>query len=627
MLQAIRSKASSLIVKLLFGVLVISFGIWGIGDIFRSRGVTSTVATVGDRKIDVQELSLAVRQDAERWRQQLRGVTLDAEQLKQLGVVDGALQRLINHELTELEIRRLRLAMGDDTIDRLIRSNPAFHNASGVFDPQAYQQYVASQHMTPQQFRNSLRGDLVRQQLAQAVVGGVAPPAELLDTLYRNRAERRTAEVLVLPQSAAPAPVTPTDAEVQGFYEEHKLDFQIPELRSFSLGVLLLDDVAAEIQVPEEKLREEYQSRIADFQAPERRSFQQILLPDEAKAKEAEAQLAQGKDFAAVAKDVAGAAADTLDIGEFKREDLPPQLGDPAFALKQGESTAAIQDPLGWHILHLTAINPAETQPFDAVKDKLAKEMARDLAGDRIEKTRGKIEDALAGGTAFAEVAQRFGLKQSKLAAVDANGHGSDGKPVELPATGADILKTAFATEKGQMSSLNELGDNGYYVLQVNEVTPAKVKPLDTVKAQVIELLQSEKRDAALAALAKETADQVNAGKKLAAIGGPRKLTPYTTEPLARSGGDAKLPASVVTAIFGAKPGTAVFGKGTDSYIVAQVKDVLPADSAKDEKDVAQFADRLIAPAMREDMLQEFDQALRKRYPVQIDDSAVARAF
>src|SRR5260370_1123534 len=37
MLQAIRSKAGSLIVKILFALLIVSFGVWGIGDIFLQR--------------------------------------------------------------------------------------------------------------------------------------------------------------------------------------------------------------------------------------------------------------------------------------------------------------------------------------------------------------------------------------------------------------------------------------------------------------------------------------------------------------------------------------------------------------------------------------------------------------
>ncbi len=431
----------------------------------------------------------------------------------------------------------------------------------------------------------------------------------------------------MLPLTAAADPGTPGEADLQAFYEKHQDDFRVPELRSFHLGVLLLDDVAGEIKVPDDKLHDEYQSRAAEFHTPEQRRFEQILLPDEAKAKEAAAALVQGKDFAEVAKDVAGAAPDTLDLGFFKKDDLPPQLADPAFALKQGEVSQPIQDGLGWHILRLTEVKPEETQPFDSVKDKLAQEIARDMAADQIEKLRGKVEDALAGGAALAEVAQRFGLKQSTIDSVDANGRGADGKPVELPGTSADILKTVFETPAGQTSQLNELGDAGYYVLQVDTVTPATVKPLDAVKPQVVELWQQEKRDGALAQLAKEIADQVTAGGKLADIAAQRKLQTFTTAPLTRAGGDAKLPPSLVASLFGAKPGAAVFAQGTDGYVVAQVKEVIPADPAKDAAQVAQFSERLVSPGMRDDMLQQFDKALRQRYPVSIDPAVVARAF
>lgn len=634
MLQAIRSKASSLVAKILFGLLIVTFGIWGIGDIFRNRGADTTVATVGGRKIDVSELTLAVRQEEAQWRQMLRGQQLNAEQLKQFGIVDAALQRLINRGLVDLEIGRLRLAVSDEALNQLIRTNRAFLNEHGVFDPERYRQLVAGQHhMSTQQFEAGLRSDMMRVQLNEAIVDGVSPPAGLVDALYRSRAERRTADIVSLPPSAAGAPAAPDDAEIEAFYEQHKASFTVPELRSFTIGLLQLDDVAAQIKIPEEKLHEEYQGRIAEFHTPEQRRFQQILLTDEAKAREAAAQLAAGKDFAQVAKDVAGAAPETLDLGFFKKDELPPQLGEAAFALRQGASSEPIQDPLGWHILRVTEIKLAETQPFDAVKDKLAKEDARELAGDRIGKLANEIEDALAGGATFADVAQRFDLKQSKLENVDEAGHGPDGQAVELPQGAGAALATAFKTEAGQASQLNELGSeeaassDGYYLVQVDKVTPQSVKPLEQVKAQVAQLWQQQQREAALEKLAKEIVDEVKGGRKLADIAAQRKLAVFSSAPLQRTGGDPKVPPALVAGIFGAAPGTAVFAKANDGYAVAQVKEVLAPDAAQEGKEVAQFSDRLLAPQMRDDMLQEFERALRGRYPVSIDPSAVARAF
>jgi peptidyl-prolyl cis-trans isomerase D len=626
MLQAIRSKASSFVVKLLFGILVVSFGIWGIGDIFRNRGLDTTVATVGSKKIDAQTLNQEVRREAERLRAALRGAQLEPEQLKQFGIVDTSLQRLINRDLVDLEIDRLELALSDDAVRQAIVANPAFHNQTGQFDRILYKQLIANQRMSEAQFEHQLRDDMVRVELNAAIGDGVSAPAELVDTLYKSRAERRVAEVAMVPASAVPAPGTPSDADVAKTYEQHQDQFRVPELRSFSAALLLLDDIAAGITVPDDKLREEYQNRISEFHTLEQRHLQQILLSDEAKAKEAEAALAAGKDFAQVAQEFAGAAADSLDLGFTTREEMPPALGDAAFALKPGEVTKPIEDSFGWHIVRLVEVKPEETQPFEAVKEKLAKEVARDMAGDQIAKLANQVDDAVAGGTPFPEIVQRFGLKLTKLENVDAGGRNAEGKPVDLPQGGDAILRTAFSTAAGQTSQLNELGESGYYMVQIEKVTPSTVKPLDEVREQVVALWQQETRDAALASLAKEIAGEVGEGKSLADVAKARSFQTFTTQALPRSGGDPKVPPVLVARLFEAKPSGVVSAKGDDGYLVAQLKEIQPPDPTTQAAGTARLSQQLGAQ-MQDDLLRQYDQALRDRYPVSIDQAAVARAF
>jgi peptidyl-prolyl cis-trans isomerase D len=629
MLQAIRSKASSVVAKLLFGLLVVSFAVWGIGDIFRNRGVDTTVATVGGRKIDVSELKQQARKDEERWRQRLNDPRIDFRELdRQHQIVDNALQGLVQRALVDLEIDRLRLAVGEDTVDQLIRTNRAFLDERGVFDPKRYRDVVAQQRMSAPQFKAALRSDLIRLHLDQAIIAGVKPPAELIDVLYRLRAERRVADVVALPASAIADPGTPGDDEITAYYEAHKGDFEVPPLISFTVGLSRVDDVAATMSAPEDKLREEYSTNLAKYYTPEKRRLQQILLTDDAKAKEAEGQLAEGKDFVAVAKDVAQRDEKDLDIGFFAKEDLPPLLGDPVFALKLGEITPPLQDPLGWHILRVGEITPEHTEPFEAVKDALAKDVARDMAGDRIAKQEGQIEDAAASGASFADLVQRFNLKSVTIENVDAKGLGRDGARVALPPESNDMLERAFTTDVGQMSQIGQLADNaGDYLLRVDSVTPKTTKPLEEVKARVVQRWQQEKRNLALVALAKGVAGEVKDGTTLADVAAAHQLTPFTTEPLTRSARNPKVPPTLLAAIFNAKPGTAVFAGAGETYLVAELKDVLPPDPAQAEKDVAGFADQLIAPGMRDDLLQEFDQALRRHFPVSVDQPAIDRAF
>jgi peptidyl-prolyl cis-trans isomerase D len=626
MLQAIRSKASSLVVKLLFGLLVISFAIWGIGDIFRSRGVDSTVATVGDHKIDVSELNQAMRDAVEQLRSMFRGAPIDVEQLKQHGFGDEVLQRLVNRELVDLEIGRLGLAVDRETVFKAIRADPAYHNSDGIFDPQVFRYQLEQKHQTEAQLQATVNADLTRSQLISAVVSGVSVPDELAETLSKLRDERRVAEIATLPGSAAGTPPAPSDDDLAKTYEQHKGAFRVPELRSFTLGVLSLDDIAAKNKPSDEQLRDAYKERSAEFTTPERRHLQQMLLSDEAKAKEAEDALAQGKDFLAVAKDVAGMQEANVDLGAFTRDELPAKLADPVFGLKLNEATQPIQDEVGWHILRVSEIKPEETKPFDEIKDQLSKEVARDAAGNDIAKTANQIDDKMAGGASFADVAEAFHLKTSTVENVDANGHDAAGKPVELPQPGDAVLRAAFGTEQGQASPLSELGENGYFLVQVDKVTPETYKPPAEVHDQLLAFWQADWRDKSLEKQANEIAEQVNGGGTLDAIAAQRKLQTVTSKPLQRSGGDATVPPAAVAKIFEAKPGTAVVARGADGYVVAVVKEVLPPDPAQEGAQQARLSQQL-TPDLQQDMFEEFDKALRSRYPVSINPDNLARAF
>src|ERR1700746_2458075 len=105
MLQAIRSKAGSFIVKALFGLLILTFGIWGIGDIFRNRSSDTVIATVGSQSIRAEELQTALRRAIEQLSARF-GAAIDLQRAKQLGLVDQTLSQLIDRSLVDQEVAR-----------------------------------------------------------------------------------------------------------------------------------------------------------------------------------------------------------------------------------------------------------------------------------------------------------------------------------------------------------------------------------------------------------------------------------------------------------------------------------------------------------------------------------------
>ena len=619
MLQAIRSKAETYIIKVLFALLTASFALWGIGDIFRNWGIDTSVAKVGSRDIGVDQVSKEARAEIDQLRQVLPN-GIDADQAKQLGILNTAVERIISGTLLDLETQRLHLLVSNDAIRQTIMNDPTFKGQQGSFDRARYIQLLAANQLNESTYEASVRTQMIRNQLTDAVSDGMSPPAAMIDALYRSRAERRIADIVTLTPTAVPAAPTPTDDQISAYYDAHKDAFRSPEERAITIATLRLDDVASTITVTPEKLKAEYDSRQGDYQQAEQRDIQQMLLPDEATAKAAKAQLDSGKDFASVAKTLANADAASTDLGWVKKDDLPEQLGGVAFSMPKGKASDPVQTTFGWHILMVTDIKQAATQSLDSVKDALTKDIQRDSAGDTIAKTANDIDDASAGGAAFEQIVQKFGLKTQTIATLDAQGRGADGKPVDLPQPSDAVLQAAFTAGQNETSPLSELGEDGYFLVHVDKVTPAEVRPLADAKKDVIVAWQAEQQKTALEKLAASMVGDVNGGKSLKDVAAAHKLTMTTSEPLSRTSDAPTAPPSLIAALFGAKPNGAVSAASGDNVVVAQLKSVQPADPAQDQAGVKQLTDQLSA-SMKSDMLDAYTRTLRTTFPVQINQT------
>lgn len=625
MLQLIRSKAASLVVKILFALLIVTFGIWGIGDVLLKTTTDTTVATVGGSKISAQQLDQEVRAEITR----LRGVfggNFDVEQAKQLGIVDQQLDALVNDTLINLEVDRLKLAVGDQGVRDYITANQMFKNPAGQFDPGRYQAILAQNRLTPQQYEARVHADLVRGALVDAVGAGGVAPKPLVDALYRIRAEKRVADTVLIPFSSVTDVGEPTEAELADFHDKHQDQFRAPELRSFTVGYLTLDDLAKTIKPTAEEVSAEYQKRIEEFKTPERRHLEQILVSDQAVADQAEAALKGGRSFATVAKDVAKLPTGPIDLGTIAQSDLPEEVGGTAFKLSQDGISDPIKSPFGWHIVHVLSIEPPKTETFDSVKTQIANQLARDQAEDQMSRLSNKVDDALAGGADLQKVASDVGLTLVKVTGTDQAGHSVDGKPVTIPQPASDILATAFSTDQGQTSGVTDTQDGGLYVVHVDQVTPTTVRPLGDVRDQVLKAWLQEKRVEAVAKRAKEILDAVNGGLALKDVAAQQKLTVTTTPQLQHTGQDGGLPQSLVAKIFDLKPRQAASGEAADGVYVAQLTGVIAADPASSQPQVQQLQ-RQLNGAMQADLLTEFERGLRQRFPVSINQAKVDSAF
>lgn len=629
MLQSIRSKATSWVIKVLFILLIASFAIWGIGDIFRGPGQQATVAKVGDTTISVAELNAEFRTQLDRLRPVFGG-QLDADKARQLGLLDRSLDMLVGEALLQQEIRRLGIAVPEDSLRQRIGQVPGFRNEAGQFDPNRFRSILRQNGRSEAEFFATLRRDMTRDQLAGTLAAGVRAPATMSDTIYRFRNERRVADYVVVEAAKMPEPKAPEEAEQKAFLEQHKERFSTPEYRAFDLVRIDPAKLAADFKVPDDRLKEAYEQRLSEFKHPERRDVLQMAFKDEETAKRAADELAQGKDFLAVAKDVAGQGEDIVKLGLVARADLAkllPELAGPTFDLQAGAVTPPIKTALGWNIVKVDQIEPARTESFEEARPRLLAELAREASPDAVTRLANKFEDERAGGGTIEEAAKRAGLEAVRIAAMDREGRGPDGQPVAGLPPGGAVERAVFDTAVNNDSPMVETSDGGVVFFRVSQATPPAVKPFEQVRDQLVQAIVAERRLTAAREAAEAIRDKVKAGTALATAAG-EGLEVKTTAPFTRDDRAAfSRPAlSLVAELFKLKPGDATVSQSGSGYIVAQLKTVTPADPAADAAGLTQVADSL-RQSLGTDVYAQFNSALRDRYGVDVKQAVIDKMF
>lgn len=628
MLQAIRTRAGGIIVKVLFALLIFSFGFWGIytrSPFFQDKSPDAVVATVGDREIHADAVQASLQPTLERLRAQLGG-QLDQAMVKKLGVVDAVVGQLVDRDLLAQEVGHLRLDLSDDVVRNAIMSNPAFIGPDGKFNREQFSQALAANRTSEDQLIARLRQEIPRGDLLQAITAGVVVPRPVIDAVYRFRNETRVADIVAIPLGAAGQTPAPSDEQLEKFYKDNPDMFRAEEYRSFTMASLGVGDLTGDIKIEPDKLKAAYEERKDDFQLPEERDVEQILAPSEDKAKAVEAALAGGTDFQKAATDIAGQDPSTIDLGLVKPDDLPKELADQAFALPVGKASEPIKTELGWHILRVTKIQPPQTLNFDQAKGELEKQLIAEEAADRLDHIANEADDALAGGGALADVAKKFGLKLTTVGEVDASGRDAAGKPVQMPVQPQAVLKTAFATETNDTSRIEAIEDSAIFAVHVDKIVPPAVKPLADVKTQAITAWQTEQQQDAAKKAASELASAVAGGTPLAQAAAAKGLKVVTSSPLGRqASGAIPMPKSMLGKLFSAKIGETISGSDESGAYVAQLKTVDTPQSTPDDQVKALTTE--IGNAARYDLAGEFTDSLKKRYPVTIHHDVIDRIF
>ena len=524
---------------ILFLLIFPSFVLFGVEGYSSMRDQGAVVAQVAGQDIRQSEWDAAHKTEADRMREQLP--MLDAKLLDSPEARQATLDRLIRDKVIAAAAQRDRMVVTDERLLAALQQDQAlaaFRRPDGSTDVEGLKQALARQGMTPQMYDEEVRTNLIRRQVLTGISGSTllaAAPAQVALGAYF---EKREVQVARFDAAEFAAKVTPTDADIEAYYQANPQQFQAPEQANIEYLVLDLESVKKSIAVNEADLKTYYEQNVASNAGKEERRASHILIaaPKDAPAAERAAAKARAEELlAAVRQNPAsfaelarkhskdGSAAKGGDLEFLARGATVKPFDDALFALKKGETSGVVETDFGFHIVRLTDIKAPRQRTFEEMRPELEAQLKQQQAQRKYAESADAFSNAVyEQSDSLKGVAERFKLEVRTATGVQRN-PSPGGAPALANPKFLAALFSADSLEKKRNTEAVEIAPGQMVAGRVTQHVPARTLPLEVVRAQVRERVKATR------------------GAEMAKKAGTDQLAAWKADPAS-----AKLPAAVV---------------------------------------------------------------------------------
>lgn len=624
MLGAIRNFARSWPARILLGLLAISFIGWGANQAGLGAISGDQVIKAGSRIVDSRDF----RREFDNYKtrlQQESGQTVTNELAQQNNLDAIVLNGLATREAFSELLNRAGVRPGDKLILKEIEAMSAFFDPiTGKFDKKTFQQRLATNGLTPEKFDQGIRDQTAASHWAVAVQNGLSTPLSYGALASIFAAETRDVSYVVLTPASVPQPAKPTDAQLTAFINENKREFTAPEMRTLSVALFTPAAVSAALgPIDPAELKKRYEFRKDTLSTPETRSVVQIPVKDAASGQKVIARLAAGEVPAAVARSV-GADALVFD-GKPRTAISDRKVAEAAFRMTAGQA-AVVQGDLGLSVVRVASINPGHEVTLEEARPMLEAEVKKDMLAEKVYAQTQAFDDAHQGGASLAEAAQKAGVPVTTLGPITAQGQDLQGRQLQgLP---PKVLETAFGLPAGGESDLVDLGEGAYFAVRVERIQPARVPPLDDIRAIATAQFMRRELVRALEAKAEAIAARVRKGETLEAAAASNGASVQTLTGLSRQNAQAQqqtLGGQVLGRALAAKPGEVWTAAAPNGLVVGRIGNIR-VDTGPSTAQMAEATRGELSQVLFREMAEAAQTYARNKLKVKVDPNRARAA-
>lgn len=497
---------SKTFVWVIIGLAMLGLGGFGASNL---SGTIRTIGTVGDKHIDVGEYARQLGQEIRAVEAQT-GERLPFARVKEIGLDQAVLARLVSARALDHEATQMGLSIGDAALRDQIVDIPAFQGIDGSFDREGYTFALERSGTSEADFETRLREETARTLLLGAMVGGVVMPDTYVSTLLNYIGETRNFKWARLASADLNEELpTASDATLRSYFDENIDEFMLAETKRITYVHLSPDALIQGIEVPQEELEAEFKARADEYNRPERRLVERLVYLDEESTNQAAAALeVSGTTFEALVEKRGLALAD-IDLGDVDRLSLDG-AGEAVFAANVGDVVGPLASDLGPALFRINGVLPALITTFAEAKPQLQEILAADRARRLVSIQAQEYDDLLAGGATIEELADETDLVLGTLDWSDGNSEG----------LGAYVgfAKAARAITSEDFPKIENLEDGGVFAIRLDEELPVRPSEFAESREQVVASWENNQLETSLNAQAAILVPQLQSGTDFAGL-------------------------------------------------------------------------------------------------------------
>lgn len=623
MLDFLRRGVKSWVAKILLALLILSFAVWGIGDIFLGRGADS-VAAVGETEVASDRFYREMQRQQSRLSQARREL-VTFSQIRAEGIDRQILAGMLRDATFTEELRGFEIAVPLDAVRTEISSDERFQTGDGTFNPVNYEALLSQNGMSPREYEALTRTRIGQRIMVDAIAFGARATPGTARQIAAYQGETRAVATIRLAADDAPDPGLPDDTVLADYFDANSERFIEPERRT---GTFLHIDVIAlanELAPTEDEVRAEYDANPETYTAEATRTVEQIGFEDAGAAAAAAERLRSG---AATWEEIAteqNVPLEDLPLGVVRQGELSEAADEAIFALDAPGIAGPVDGLFGALLLNVTAVEAGGLSPFELVRAGILEGMARVRAQERALELANKIDDVRAGGADMGQLAMEAGRELQTFTGMGPSGL-TNGGDQPLLAADPTFVAEVFEADIEEERDILELQNGSFALVMVNEIAASHLPDLATIRERVIAAWQHEQR---LVAQESRATDLISTGaanfEEVSAqvLSGIVEHAPFT-----RDTAPGQLSDTLVETVFEAKEGDVVIGRDRagDAVLLTLVRSVSPLADTDLETQSTAIAD-VLRDSIERDQLEYFARAIEDRHRQTIDQASVDYIF